>query len=61
MKERLMDILCCPVCRGELTLNVSLKKGEEIAEGEMLCKRCEHGYQITDGISDLLPQEKLEK
>lgn len=61
MKERLMDILCCPVCRGGLSLNVSKKKGEDVVEGALVCKRCEHEYPISDGIPDLLPPDKLEQ
>jgi uncharacterized protein YbaR (Trm112 family) len=61
MMERLMDILCCPVCRGGLNLKVSMKKGEDIVEGALVCGKCEHEYPISDGIPDLLPPEKFEK
>jgi uncharacterized protein YbaR (Trm112 family) len=54
MKRDLMEILCCPVCKGDLT--VDLEK-EEILEGSLFCKACNHRYEIKDGIPDLLPPD----
>jgi len=28
MRKKLMEILCCPVCKGELTLSVTEESGE---------------------------------
>jgi uncharacterized protein YbaR (Trm112 family) len=56
MKRDLMDILCCPVCKGDLELQVNLEK-DEILEGFLFCKTCNHRYEIRDGIPDLLPPD----
>lgn len=55
MKRSLMDILCCPVCKGELTLQVSEENGKEILEGELHCAACRVDYPIHEGIPNLLP------
>ncbi len=56
MKRDLMEILCCPVCKGDLELTVKAEK-DEILEGSLFCKNCNHRYEITDGIPDLLPPD----
>ncbi len=56
MKRDLMEILCCPVCKGDLDLKVDLEK-DEVLEGSLFCKACNHRYEIKDGIPDLLPPD----
>lgn len=56
MKRDLMEILCCPVCKGDLVLKVDVEK-DEILEGSLFCKACDHTYVIRDGIPDLLPPD----
>lgn len=56
MKRDLMEILCCPVCKGDLELTVDVEK-DEIIEGSLFCKNCNHRYEIKDGIPDLLPPD----
>lgn len=55
MKRELMDILACPVCKGELTLKVEKEDGVEIVEGTLSCKACNENYPIQDTIPNLLP------
>lgn len=57
MKPDLMEILCCPVCKGDLTLKVTKQDGKEIVEGTLHCAKCPADYPIEDGIPDLLPPE----
>lgn len=57
MKADLMEILRCPVCRGELTLTKGRTEGVEIMEGNLACPKCRIDYPIADGIPDLLPPE----
>ena len=52
-----MEILACPVCKGELTLTVTKEGGGEILEGTLHCKACNHTYEIQDGIPNLLPPD----
>ncbi len=56
MKRSLMDILCCPVCKGDLTLRAGTEDNNEILEGELHCPVCRVDYPIRDGIPNLLPQ-----
>jgi uncharacterized protein YbaR (Trm112 family) len=50
-----MEILVCPVCKGELTLAVTKEDGDEIVKGKLTCLSCNEEYHIHDGIPDLLP------
>ncbi len=53
-----MEILCCPVCRGTLTLEATEKQGTEIVRGTLTCPKCPATYPIEDGIPDLLPPDE---
>lgn len=55
MRTDLLEILRCPLCRGELTLTPASREGEEIVRGTLACGRCRIDYPIDDGIPDLLP------
>jgi uncharacterized protein len=55
MKRSLMDILCCPVCKGDLTLHVDKEDEKEILEGKLRCDACRMDYPIHEGIPNLLP------
>jgi uncharacterized protein YbaR (Trm112 family) len=58
MKKELMDILACPVCKGDLDLSIEEEdeKGEVVV-GSLYCGKCEQRYPIEDGIPNLLPPE----
>ena len=58
MKKQLMDILVCPVCKGELQLTIDEENGKEIVRGSLYCRKCDVRYPIEDTIPNLLPQEK---
>ncbi len=53
MKRDLIEILCCPVCKGDLELKVR-EEEEEIITGELICKKCNVEYPIIEGIPNLL-------
>ncbi len=55
MKRSLIDILCCPVCKGDLLLHTILENEKEILEGDLRCSACQISYPIRDGIPNLLP------
>ncbi len=57
VKRDLMDILCCPVCKGDLVLTVKKENKVEILAGSLRCGACKHDYPIDDGIPNLLPPE----
>lgn len=57
VKRDLMEILCCPVHKTDLTLTVAKEDEREIIEGSLFCKTCDFRYPIEDGIPNLLPPE----
>jgi len=58
MKKELMDILVCPVCKGELTLSVEEENETEIVTGSLYCPKCNVRYPIVDTIPNLLPPDQ---
>jgi uncharacterized protein len=60
MKRTLFDILCCPVCKGDLTLQVQEEDEREIITGSLTCAACNVVYPIEEGIPNLLPQNRDE-
>ncbi len=55
MKASIMDILACPVCKGDLKLTIEQEKDGEIISGTLYCAKCNHTYVIKDSIPNLLP------
>ncbi|MDR2365085.1 MAG: Trm112 family protein [Zoogloeaceae bacterium] len=49
MDAKLLDILVCPICKGDLLY----KKIEQ----ELICKRCKLAFPIKDGIPIMLEEE----
>ncbi len=52
---RLMEIICCPVCKGDLKL-IDLRGKKSKIDGELVCQKCKDKYPIEDGIPILLPK-----
>jgi uncharacterized protein YbaR (Trm112 family) len=57
MKRDLLDILACPLCKGDLILEVFEEDEKEIIIGKLLCKPCNESYPIEDGIPNMLPPD----
>ena len=66
MKEKLLDLLACPVCGGDLSLvHVGAREEKEIIEGVLSCRKCEREYKVVRGVPrfadlDKIEQDKLE-
>lgn len=56
MKKDLLNVLCCPTCKGDLKLIVEKEEKEDIITGTFSCKKCNVTYLIEDGIPNLLPK-----
>lgn len=56
MKRDLMEIICCPTCKGDLTLSVEEEDPKEIIKGVLKCGKCGFDYPIEEGIPNLLPK-----
>ena len=53
-----MDILACPMCKGELELTVEEENEKEILTGSLYCQKCNERYPIIDTIPNLLPPDQ---
>ncbi|KAF5420911.1 MAG: putative conserved protein YbaR, Trm112 family [Candidatus Methanocomedens sp.] len=60
MKHELMEILCCPMCKGDLVLTVDEEDDKEIIKGSLFCGKCDEHYPIEDGIPNMLPPDLRE-
>ena len=60
MKKNLMEILACPLCKGDLELNIEEEDEREIVTGSLYCAKCEQRYPIIDTIPNLLPPDLRE-
>ena len=59
MRMELMEILVCPICKGELDLTATKWDGDEVVEGSLRCQaqECGEPYPIEDTIPNMLPPE----
>jgi uncharacterized protein len=57
MKRDIVDIICCPVCKQNLTLKIEKEEKNEIIKGFFTCKKCNKVYNISKGIPNLLPKK----
>ncbi len=62
MKDKLIDLLACPVCGGDILLvHVGLREDKEIIDGTLSCKKCEREYKILRGVPRFAELDKIEK
>lgn len=61
MKESLLDIVCCPLDKEELDLEVDEREDGEVLAGTLTCTECGEAYPIEDGIPNLLPPDMREE
>ncbi|MBK9214745.1 MAG: methyltransferase domain-containing protein [Chloracidobacterium sp.] len=51
MKERLLDLLACPTCGGDILLAyASSYEDKEIIEGVLTCRKCTREYKVVHGV-----------
>ncbi|MFL6466506.1 MAG: methyltransferase domain-containing protein [Pyrinomonadaceae bacterium] len=61
MKERVLDLLACPTCGGDILLAYASKYAEnEIMEGVLSCKKCSREYKVLRGVPRFADIGKLE-
>ncbi|GIW14944.1 MAG: hypothetical protein KatS3mg063_0797 [Tepidiforma sp.] len=58
MEPVLLEILCCPLCKGELELRDAEEREGEIVAGVLVCRACGERYPIEDGIPNMLPPDQ---
>ncbi len=55
-----MEILACPICKGDLVLNVEKEDENEVISGTLYCSVCNEYYPIEEGIPNMLPPDLRE-
>ncbi|MCY7346539.1 MAG: methyltransferase domain-containing protein [Pyrinomonadaceae bacterium] len=62
MKEKLLDLLACPNCGGDLLLvHVGAREEKEIIEGLLSCRKCDREYKIVRGVPRFADLDKIEQ
>lgn len=57
MYKAIVNHLCCPKCRGDLTLKVAVEIDNDVMEGLLACEN-NHTFQINQGIADFNSNEQ---
>lgn len=57
MTQRLLQILACPSCKGQLDLVVTEERGNEIEEGSLNCAACRKTFPVVRGIPRFVSSE----
>ena len=55
-----MKILACPICKGDLVLNIEKEDEKEVISGTLYCSVCDEYYPIEEGIPNMLPPDLRE-
>ena len=62
MKEKLLELLACPSCGGDILLAYASKYlDKEIIEAVLTCKKCEREYKVIRGIPRFAALDKIEQ
>ncbi len=62
MKEKLLNLLACPICGGDLLLvHVGTREEREIIEGVLSCKKCEREYKVIRGVPRFADLSRIEQ
>lgn len=62
MKEKLLDLLACPTCGGDILLAYASKYEEkEIIEAVLTCKKCTREYKIVRGVPRFADLAKIDE
>lgn len=57
MKLRLLELLVCPACKGELVLRAASPVGGDVQTGSLTCAPCAAAYPIVHGIPRFVGQD----
>lgn len=62
MKEKLLDLLACPSCGGDILLAYASKyEDREIIEAVLTCKKCGREYKVIRGVPRFADLAKIEE
>lgn len=54
LDKKLLDILACPKCRGELEYQVDENEGDK---GKLICKKCNLIYLVERDIPNMMSDQ----
>ena len=57
MTPRLLELLVCPACKGELGLRAGGPAGGDVQTGTLTCSACVAAYPIVRGIPRFVGQD----
>jgi SAM-dependent methyltransferase len=61
MKERLLDLLACPLCGGDILLAYANKyEDKEIIDAVLSCAKCTREFKVVRGVPRFADLEKIE-
>ena len=61
MKEKLLELLACPTCGGDILLAYASKyDGKEIIDAVLTCKKCDREYKVVRGVPRFVDLSKIE-
>src|SRR6476469_10784605 len=61
MKEKLIDLLACPACGGDISLaHASKYEEKEIIDGVLRCANCTREYRVIRGVPRFAELQKIE-
>lgn len=58
MKEKLLRLLCCPACAGDLALKTARAEDGETIEGELSCAGCGKTYPVRNSVPRFVETDK---
>lgn len=61
MRENLLELICCPTCKGELALEAEEAQGEDIIQGRLACQYCGVAYPVNKRMPYLIHDAQLEE
>ena len=59
MKLETLDIICCPVCKGTIQLDIQEAAEDNVIKGTLSCGQCNRHFEIRDGLPNLIFPETL--
>lgn len=61
MKERLIELLACPTCGGEIAIaEIVEKENAEIISAKLICENCRQDFPVIRGVPRFAELEKIE-
>src|SRR4028118_1445936 len=61
MKERLIELLACPTCGGEIAIaEIFEKENAEIISAKLICENCHQDFPVIRGVPRFAELEKIE-